>query len=89
MPVVPVGMHVHIAFPPVQASPHPPQSLGFVVSSTQAPLQRVRPVPHTQWLLWHEAPVGHAFPQPPQLALSFVVLMHALPHSVSPLPQMQ
>jgi hypothetical protein len=88
-PVVPLGMHVHVAFPPVHASAHPPQLLRFVVSSTQTPLQRLRPAPHTQWPLWHEEPVGHVIPQVPQLLLSSVRLTHALPHTASPLGHVQ
>jgi hypothetical protein len=85
-PVVPLGVHVHVAFPPMHTTPHPPQSLGFVASSTQAPLHRLRPPPQTQWPPLHAAPMGHAFPQPPQFPLSFDVLTQVPPHRASEPP---
>ncbi len=51
-----------------QAWPHEPQLAGSVFTSTQAPLQRVRPVAQVCWQVpaLHVCPAGQTLPQIPQ-----------------------
>ncbi len=61
---------------------HRPQLLGSLRVSTQALLQRVLLLPHTQALLWHVAWSGHALSHPPQWLELLVVLTQVSPQSV-------
>ena len=51
---------------------------GSVATFVQAPPQSVSPAGQVvvHMLFTHALPVGHTMPQPPQLALSVVVLAH-------------
>jgi hypothetical protein len=62
------------------AAPHEPQLLGSVVTSTQAPEQRL--TGHEQAPSAHTAPAGQSFEQSPQFLASVWVSTHSAPHSV-------
>ncbi len=83
--VCPVGQrHVLVwqVWPPVQATPQPPQLAPSVARLTQRPLHTVWPVGHAQRPPVQKPPVAHTVPQPPQLDASPAVTTQRPPHSV-------
>jgi hypothetical protein len=72
-----------------QAMPHPLQLAGFLVVSTQAPVQLIDPAGHElkQWPPLHTSFVPQGWLQPPQCAGFMSVLTHALPHWTNPVLQ--
>jgi hypothetical protein len=87
--------HAHVPFvqdpPAAQAVPHVPQLPMLVWRSTQVPLHIESPVAHpvVQTLFTHSSPIMQRLPQPPQLRGSLVGSMHAPPHIVVPVLQVQ
>jgi hypothetical protein len=88
--IVPLG-HVQLpaehTFPPLQATPQPPQLLLSVCVFTHAPPQFVVPPIHVveHVPLMHTWPVVHAIVQLPQCIASVAVLMQVPLQSVVPL----
>jgi hypothetical protein len=78
-----------VALPPLHATPHPPQFLLSVVSSTQVPLHMLGGLLHSQAPATQLAPVGHVLPHAPQFALSSASSTHEAPHLESPVGQTQ
>jgi hypothetical protein len=74
------------ACPGAQALPHAPQFAALVLRSAQMPEQSVVPFGQAQLPLAHTRLPAQIWEQNPQLLLSFVRSMHALPQRASPAP---
>jgi hypothetical protein len=69
--------------PPVHAMPQPPQLLGSVFVSTQAPVQLVVPAGHiVVQVIEHTCIAVHIVPHAPQFCGSVFVSTQTPPHSV-------
>jgi hypothetical protein len=84
--VVPVGQPPRTQVPPAQTvplaqpAPQRPQWFTSLATSTQLPLQEVRPAVQAQLPPLQVLPAGQARPQAPQLLLLLAVSTQLLPH---------